>query len=149
MNIKLIKLTSVVAIAGAAVMGLSACSNTDTSSVKDIPATESPLASAPAVQNKPAQQTVLEPVTRAIAELKEAQLTAVVGQGINISVPEDQISNWQATFSDPNIMIFTPGGASGQSVSNPGLTAKAAGKTDVTLTNAATGETVKFSVVVA
>lgn len=142
MKNKLVKIMSTVAIAGVAVFGLSACSN-ETTEIKDVPV------SAEGEQAKPTDQAVLAPLTKTAEELKDAQLTAVVGQGINVNVPEADISNWEAQMSDTKVLAFTNGGTVDGALMNPGFTAMNPGKTDVTLTNTVTGEVIKFSVAVA
>lgn len=143
MNTNLAKITSIVAIAGVAMFGLSACS----AGAPTDKATAS--ASASAINTPVATPEVLAPLTKTIDELKDAKLTAVVGQGININVPEAEVADWTGTSSDPNVVQFLPGGVQGQAITNPGLASMGAGKSDVTLTNSKTGQTVSFSVTVA
>lgn len=142
MNNKLAKILSATAIASVAVFGLSACA-TETTEIKDVPV------SAEDEQMKPTEQAVLAPLTKTAQELNDAQLTAVIGQGINVNVPEADVSNWSAEMSDPSVLAFTNGGTVDGAVLNPGFTAMNPGKTDVTLTNTVTGEVIKFNVVVA
>ena len=145
MNNKIAKITSIVALAGVAVFGLSACTTSSEESKESSKVETSEVATSTPVETP----QVLSPLTKSLDELKDAQLTAVVGQGVNINVPEADVANYTATSSDPAVAVFTPGGVQGSAVTNPGLTALAAGQTTITLTNTVTNAVTTFTLTVA
>jgi hypothetical protein len=92
--------------------------------------------------------TMLPPI---IVDLNTADGTTVdVPAGGNVDLTGDKTTytDWSAKIADPNVVAFVPGRNSGSASFNPGLEAKAAGTTEVTLTNSTSGKSVTFTVVV-
>ena len=119
------------AIAGIALTGLAACSADNDSSMG-----ESTSSSA----------SLVGPITADLSSINGTTIDATVGRTIDLTGDDKTFDQWTATESTPGIVTFTKGYTSGGTSYNPGLTVDAAGKTDVTLTNASTGEKVTFTV---
>lgn len=130
MNNKLIKAGAIVALAGAAVFSLSACSMA-TSSPESSETTEEPGSG------------VIAPVTVDVANLEGTTVDVQEGNFIYVNVPKDSEALWTATIADEMILSFSPGGTDGSSVSTPGFNALAVGTTKVTMTDGMT--TVNFT----
>ena len=131
MNNKLIKAGAIVALAGAAVFSLSACS-TATSTPESIETTEE------------AGSTVIAPVIVDVADLDGTTVDVQEGNFIDVNVPKDSEALWTAKIADDMVLSFTPGGTDGSAVFNPGFEALGVGTTEVTMTDGMT--TVTFTV---
>ena len=133
-------------IAGLAVVaGLSACSSGGTE-IKDIPAGNSSDMSGTGTPTPIADTSVVAPEIVTPSEANGKTLDVVVGQGIDVDVPDQDEANWTATVTDPAVLVFMPGGTQGGAVTNPGFQVITSGTSEVTMTNGKTGETVTFTV---
>lgn len=117
------------AIAGIALTGLAACSTGGSSSAETS-----------------SSSSLVGPITADLASINGTTIDATVGRTIDLTGDDETFDQWTATTSTPGIVTFTKGYTSGGASFNPGLTVDKAGSTDVTLTNAKTGETVTFTV---
>jgi hypothetical protein len=131
MNNKLIKAGAIVALAGAAVFSLSACS-TASSTPESSETTEE------------SGSTVIAPVIVDVADLDGSTVDVQEGNFIDVNVPMDSEALWTAKIADEMILSFTPGGTDGGAVFNPGFEALGVGTTEVTMTDGTT--TVTFTV---
>lgn len=131
MNNKLIKAGAIVALAGAAVFSLSACSTTSGNSESSETTEESGSA-------------VVAPIIVDVTTLDGTTVDVPEGNFIDVNVPTDTEAKWTATIADGMILSFTAGGTDGSAVMNPGFAALAAGTTEVTMTDGS--QTVKFTV---
>jgi hypothetical protein len=68
------------------------------------------------------------------------------GGSIDLTGDDETYTEWSADIADPSVVEFEPGRDDGDAEFNPGLTAKSAGETEVTLDNASSGDTVTFTV---
>jgi hypothetical protein len=130
------KLTRIVlgAIVVAAAIGLSACS--------------APAASAPAAST-PIGGDIVAPVTMSANDLQGASVDLVVGQVLNITTGDLAVDSYTGEVADTAVATFVAGREEGGATFNPGVTAVAAGTTEVTLTNADGGiQPLEFTVVV-
>jgi hypothetical protein len=133
MNNKIIKAGAIVALAGAAVFSLSACS-TATSTPESSETTEE------------TGSTVIAPVIVDVADLDGATVDVQEGNFIDVLVPADSEALWTAKIADSMVVSFAPGGTDGSAVFNPGFEALAAGKTEVTMTDGMTTATFTVNV---
>lgn len=117
------------AIAGIALTGLAACSTGGSSSAETS-----------------SSSSLVGPITADLSSINGTTIDATVGRTIDLTGDDKTFDQWTATTTTPGIVTFTKGYTSGGTSYNPGLTVDAAGKTDVTLTNASTGEKVTFTV---
>ena len=78
---------------------------------------------------------VIAPVTMSANDLQGATVELVVGQVLNIDTGDLAVDSYTAEVSDSAVAEFVQGREDGSATFNPGFTAKAAGSTDVTLTN--------------
>lgn len=117
-------------IAGVAVTGLAACSSG---------ANGSDSSSSSSAQ-------LVGPIIADLNSMNGTTIDATVGRTIDLTGDDTTFDQWTATTSTPGVVTFTPGGTKDGASFNPGLTVDAAGKTEVTLTNAKTGEKVTFTV---
>lgn len=140
-----IKTISTVIAGVALVAGLAACSSNATE-IKDIPAGSSSDMSGTSTPAPIADATVVAPIVLTPADANGKTVEAVVGQGIDIDVPDQDEANWTATVTDPAVLVFMQGGTQGTAVTNPGFQVMTSGTSDVTMTNGKTGETVTFKV---
>jgi hypothetical protein len=131
MNNKLIKAGAIVALAGAAVFSLSACS-TASSTPESSETTEE------------SGSTVIAPVIVDVADLDGTTVDVQEGNFIDVNVPKDSEALWTAKIADDMILSFTAGGTDGSAVFNPGFEALGVGTTEVTMTDGTT--TVTFTV---
>lgn len=131
MNNKLIKAGAIVALAGAAVFSLSACS-TASSTPESSETTEE------------SGSTVIAPVVVDVADLDGTTVDVQEGNFIDVNVPMDSEALWTATIADDMILSFTAGGTDGSAVFNPGFEALGVGTTEVTMTDGMS--TVTFTV---
>lgn len=131
MNNKLIKAGAIVALAGAAVFSLSACST----------ASSTPESSETTAESG---STVIAPVVVDVAELDGTTVDVQEGNFIDVNVPMDSEALWTATIADAMVLSFTAGGTDGSAVFNPGFEALGVGTTEVTMTDGTT--TVTFTV---
>jgi hypothetical protein len=131
MNNKLIKAGAIVALAGAAVFSLSACS-TASSTPESSETTEE------------SGSTVIAPVIVDVADLDGTTIDVQEGNFIDVNVPKDSEALWTAKIADDMILSFTAGGTDGSAVFNPGFEALGVGTTEVTMTDGTT--TVTFTV---
>ena len=131
MNNTLIKAGAIVALAGAAVFSLSACS-TASSTPESSETTEE------------SGSTVIAPVIVDVADLDGTTVDVQEGNFIDVNVPMDSEALWTAKIADDMILSFTAGGTDGSAVFNPGFEALGVGTTEVTMTDGTT--TVTFTV---
>ncbi len=131
MNKKLIKAGAIVALAGAAVFSLSACSM-ETSNSESSETTEE------------TGSNVIAPIIVDVTTLEGQTVEVGEGNFIDVLVPADSEALWTATVGDSMILTFVAGGTDGSAVFNPGFEAVGVGTTDVTMTDGTT--TVKFTV---
>lgn len=129
MNKNLIRVGAVVAIAFAAVGGLTACSN-----------------AAPAPTESAVGSDVVSPIQIPVAEANGKTYDIPMNSMGYLNVAEATEGDWTASFSKSGVVEFTAGGTDGDATFVPGLTPVAEGTTEVTLTDSVTGETVMFTV---
>lgn len=89
----------------------------------------------------------LPPVVVQLADVDGTTVDVPAGGAVDL-VGDDDVTAWTADIDDPSIVGFVPGREDGSATYNPGLEAKQAGETDVTLDNSDSGDSVTFSVVV-
>ena len=82
---------------------------------------------------------IVAPITLPVSGLDGAKVELVVGQVLNIDVPVEAVASYRGAVSDPSVAAFTAGYRDDSAVFNPGVTAKEAGTTRVTLTNEQSG----------
>jgi hypothetical protein len=133
MNKNIALIGAVTAIVAAAVVGLTACSAT----------TPTPDAS-----SAPIGSGVVSPIQIPVAEANGMSYDIPMNSIGYLNVPESTEADWTGTAATPGVVEFTQGGSDGDATLVPGLTPLAPGKTDVTLTNNVTGESVTFTVTV-
>ncbi len=133
MNNKLIKAGAIVALAGAAVFSLSACS-TATSTPESSETTEE------------SGSTVIAPVIVDVADLDGTTVEVTEGNFIDVNVPMDSEALWTAKIADDMVLSFAPGGTDGSAVFNPGFEAVGVGTTEVTMTDGTTTTTFTVNV---
>lgn len=126
---KIARSAAVVLIAGVALTGLAACSSN--SDADDTQSSSSQL---------------VGPITADLNSINGTTIDATVGRTIDLTGDDSTFDQWEATTSTPGIVTFSKGYTKDGASFNPGLTVDAAGKTEVTLTNAKSGETVTFTV---
>jgi hypothetical protein len=80
------------------------------------------------------------------ADLDGQQLTATVGQFIDINVGDSDPSLWTVIVETPGVVDYYPGGPDGASIVNPGFAALTEGATSVTMTDGVT--TLTFTITV-
>jgi hypothetical protein len=126
--------TAVTLIALSLATGLAACSSSspDGGSTPSASATDSP--------------EVQTPVVVESADLDGQQLTATVGQFIDINVGDSDPSLWTVIVETPGVVDYYPGGPDGASIVNPGFAALTEGATSVTMTDGVT--TLTFTITV-
>lgn len=84
-----------------------------------------------------------------IVQIDEIDGTTVeVDEGGAVDLVADDVMAWSAEIDDPEVVGFVPGDDDGSATFNPGLEAKSAGDSGVTLENSETGDSVSFEVVV-
>lgn len=88
---------------------------------------------------------VAAPIIVDLASANGTTVSAKVGATIVLNAQDP--TKWTATIANPNVVTFVAGSDDGSAQFNPGLTAVAAGTTEVALTNGA--ETVTITVVIA
>lgn len=92
---------------------------------------------------------VIAPVVMSVDELQGAMVDLKVGQVLDITTGDLAVDSYTGEVVDSKIAEFTAGRSDGSAEFNPGVTAKAVGNTDVTLTNEDGGiEDVTFMVMV-
>ena len=92
---------------------------------------------------------VVAPVTVSVGELQGSTVTVGLSQVININTGDLAVDSYTAEIADPSILEFVQGKVDGEATFNPGLTPRAAGTTEVTLTNSQGGiQPLTFTVVV-
>ncbi|MFA5607457.1 MAG: hypothetical protein WDA07_09750 [Leucobacter sp.] len=92
---------------------------------------------------------IIAPVTMGVNDLQGAEVELLVGQVLNIDTESLDVDSYTGEVADPSIAEFTPGSADGNDAFNPGVTALAAGTTEVTMTNEQGGiQPLTFTVVV-
>lgn len=128
MNITIRRGIVAVALAGVALTGLAGCSTGGSSS------------------SETSSNQVVGPIIGDLTSINGTTIDATVGRTIDLTGDDKTFDQWSATTSTPGIVTYTNGYTSGGASFNPGLTVDAAGTTEVTLTNATTGETVTFTV---
>lgn len=83
----------------------------------------------------PAGGDVVAPVTMNVNDLQGATVDLVVGQALNIDTGDLAVDSDTGEVADPAVAEFVPGRDDGSATFNPGVTALAAGTTEVTMTN--------------
>lgn len=116
-------------IAGVALTGLAACSSDSGSS-----------------SSETSSNQIVGPITADLTAIDGTTIDATVGRTIDLTGDDETFDQWTATTSNPGVVTFTQGYTEGGASFNPGLTVDGAGTTEVTLTNAKTGEKVTFKV---
>lgn len=141
------KITTVATlVAGIAlVTTLTACSSSNTE-IKDIPSETVSDMSGTQTPAPIEDSTAVAPKIVTPEEVNGKTIDVIVGQGIDINVPDGDEANWTATVSDPAVLTFMQGGTQGSAITNPGFQVIASGTSDVTMTNGKTGDTISFSV---
>lgn len=92
---------------------------------------------------------VIAPVVMSTDELQGASVELLVGQVLDITTGDLAEDSYSAEIADESIVSFEQGGERDGATFNPGLTAKAVGETEVTLTNEQGGiQPVDFTVTV-
>jgi hypothetical protein len=89
---------------------------------------------------------VLPPVIVDINEIEGTTVEVARGNVIDLTGDDDTFLEWSGKVADEKIAEFTPGKDDGSAQFNPGVTGLSTGQTEVTLDNAASGETVTFTV---
>lgn len=88
----------------------------------------------------------LPPIIVDINSLEGATVDVPAGGTIDLTGDESTFTDWTANIADSSVLSFSPGRVEGGAQFNPGLMARAAGTSEVTLTNSTSGETVTFTV---
>lgn len=96
----------------------------------------SPSSSAPS--ESPATP-VIAPVTMDAGDLQGATVDLVVGQVLNIDTGDLAVDSYTGEVADTAVAVFVQGREDGSAVFNPGIEARSAGTTEVTMTNAQGG----------
>ncbi|GAB2660818.1 hypothetical protein GCM10027169_24500 [Gordonia jinhuaensis] len=78
---------------------------------------------------------VIAPVTRPVEDLDGATVDLVVGQVLNITTGDAPGEYFAGTVDKPEVAKFVAGHDDGSAKFNPGVTALAAGRTSVTVTD--------------
>lgn len=105
--------------------------------------------SSPSENDEPIGGDVIAPVTMEANELQGAEVDLVVGQVLNINTGDLAVDSYTGEVADPTIAEFTPGKKDGDAEFNPGVTARAVGTTEVTMTNEQGGiQPLQFTVTV-
>lgn len=78
---------------------------------------------------------VIAPVTLSANDLQGQTVDLQVGQVLNIDTGDLAVDSYTAEVVDSAIVEFVQGKDDGSATFNPGFTAKAAGSTEVTMTN--------------
>lgn len=79
---------------------------------------------------------VIAPVTMDANDLQGETVQLVVGQVLDIDTGDLAVDSYSGEVADTSVAEFVPGRKDGGSTFNPGVTALAAGSTEVVLTNA-------------
>jgi hypothetical protein len=90
--------------------------------------------------------SALPPVIVQLDEVDGTTVQVDEGGSIDLTGDDDTYTDWSAEIADPSVVEFVPGRDDGSAQFNPGLTAKSVGKTEVTLDNSSSGDTVTFTV---
>jgi hypothetical protein len=101
--------------------------------------------------DEPIGGDIVAPVTMEANDLQGAEVDLVVGQVLNIDTGDLAVDSYTGEVADPKVAEFTQGkaGSDGSAEFNPGVTALAAGTTEVTMTNEQGGiQPLQFTVVV-
>ncbi|MFF2371965.1 hypothetical protein [Agromyces sp. NPDC058110] len=126
------------AVAGLALVASAALVGCSGSSGSGTDASSSPTASA----------GQLPPVIVDLGDVDGTTVEVALGNSIDLTGDDEHFTAWSAEIADPSIVEFVPGSDDGSAQFNPGLTATAAGETEVSLSNAESGDEVAFTVVV-
>lgn len=95
----------------------------------------------------PAGGEVIAPVTMDVNDLQGATVDLVVGQALNIDTGDLAVDSYTGEVADPSVAEFVQGRDDGSATFNPGVTALAAGTTEVTMTNDSGGiQPLRFTV---
>jgi hypothetical protein len=107
------------------------------------------LAGCGAPASEPIGGDVIAPVTMSVNELQGESVDLVVGQVLNISTDSLAVDSYTGEVSDPDVVEFTEGRIDDSAEFNPGVTALAEGRSEVTMTNDQGGiQPLTFTVVV-
>lgn len=79
---------------------------------------------------------VIAPVTMDANDLQGETVQLAVGQALNINTGDLAVDSYTGEVADPSVAEFVPGREDGSATFNPGVTALAAGSTEVVMTNA-------------
>lgn len=93
-------------------------------------------------------QEVIAPVIVDVATLNGSSVEVPLNSSVDITGDDKTYTDWSADIADESVVEFVPGKDDGSAQFNPGLTPKAEGSTDVTLTNSTSHKTVEFTVTV-
>jgi hypothetical protein len=92
--------------------------------------------------------TVLPPVIVDLDTVDGTTVNVPAGGHVDLTGDKTTYTDWTAKIADPSVVAFVPGRNTGSASFDPGLEAKSAGTTQVTLTNSSTSKSVTFTVVV-
>lgn len=92
---------------------------------------------------------IVAPVSMSVNELQGATVDLLVGQVLNIDTDALGVDSYTGEVADQKVAEFVPGADHDGATFNPGVTALAAGTTEVTMTNEQAGiQPLQFSVTV-
>lgn len=108
-----------------------------------------PLVGCAGTSSEPIGGDVIAPVTMSVNELQGERVDLVVGQVLNITTESLAVDSYSGEVADPKVAEFVPGRTDDSAEFNPGVTALAAGTSEVTMTNDQGGiQPLTFTVVV-
>lgn len=110
------------------------------------------LAACSGAAPKPAESTslagVIAPITMPVGDLDGTTVNLVVGQALNITTGDVDVTSFTATVVDPAVAEFSPGRIESTATFNPGFMARAEGTTTVELHSSTAPEEIAFTIVV-
>lgn len=107
------------------------------------------LAGCGASSDAPIGGDVIAPVTMSVNELQGESVDLIVGQVLNINTDSLAVDSYTGEVADTTVAEFTEGKIDGSTEFNPGVTALAAGATEVTMINDQGGiQPLTFTVIV-
>lgn len=131
------RLLATAAVAGLAVLGLSACTGGTAASDPTADAREGTPSS------------MLPPIIVEIAEVDGTTVEVPLGNVLVLATAKDApVIGWSAEIADDTIAAFKPGSEEGGASFNPGIEPRAEGTTEVTLRDSSTSETIAFTLTV-
>lgn len=123
------------AVAALSVAGLAACSST--------PAPEPTSSPTPTVIVDPVVAPVMVPVD---SSLNGKTIDVPANTEMVLSVPAGTETQWNAMIPGTDVAAFMTGGTDGTATFNPSIRPLNTGKSEVTLSNATSGETYTFTI---